>query len=385
MEVDDISKFQYYSLEKVVRFFLKQGKEGECWDFKQEWHEETEDLLKDIICFSNTAHDENCYLIFGVSDDLQIKGMQKKRKKQADIIDSMSKLSFAGDIYPKFELKSLVLDGVELDVLVIFDVSETPIFLKQPYGKMKQGCIYSRVGDRNTPNQGNADVKDIELLWKKRFGLTKPPLEYIFDRLYNKLEWAEENAIFYNLYRPEYTLELVDELENLDAEFYTYAMSNENSSYKQLDIKYQQTVLQSYQLVLLDGKRLMVPTPEWGYICHDEHGMTPKYCYKYYILGSKRYRLLTFLYDSINSDQNYAFRKLQDIVLFYYSEEERVAFEVYIESNAGVVKDALSKMKRYEYIDTGDKLNTEVFRERLHVGMVLNELLTVWRKNREAK
>ena len=34
-----MSMFQYYSLERIVRFFIEQGKEGECWDFKQEWHE----------------------------------------------------------------------------------------------------------------------------------------------------------------------------------------------------------------------------------------------------------------------------------------------------------------------------------------------------------
>lgn len=61
-----MSKFQYYSTDSLVRFFLEQGKEGDCWDFKQEWHENIKYLIKDIICFANTVHDENCYLIFGV-------------------------------------------------------------------------------------------------------------------------------------------------------------------------------------------------------------------------------------------------------------------------------------------------------------------------------
>ena len=54
-----MSKFQYYTVEQMVRFFLSQGKEGEFWDFKLEWHEKIEDLIKDIICFANTVHDEN--------------------------------------------------------------------------------------------------------------------------------------------------------------------------------------------------------------------------------------------------------------------------------------------------------------------------------------
>ena len=72
-----MSKFKYYSTKQLVNFFIAQGKEGECWDFKQEWHDNIADLVKDIICFANTTHDENCYLIFGVSNDLQVVGMKK--------------------------------------------------------------------------------------------------------------------------------------------------------------------------------------------------------------------------------------------------------------------------------------------------------------------
>ena len=40
-----MSKFQYYSMDSLIRFFLEQGKEGDCWDFKQEWHENIADLI----------------------------------------------------------------------------------------------------------------------------------------------------------------------------------------------------------------------------------------------------------------------------------------------------------------------------------------------------
>ena len=42
-------------LQELVLSLLEQGKEGEYWDFKQEWHEKIEDLLKDIICFTNNT------------------------------------------------------------------------------------------------------------------------------------------------------------------------------------------------------------------------------------------------------------------------------------------------------------------------------------------
>lgn len=102
----------------MVRSFLEKGKEGECWDFKQEWHENTADLIKDIICFANTVHDENCYIIFGVSDDLQIKGMQKPRTKQANIIDAISNLIFAGDDFTTKKYQKDLGIGVALNNLL---------------------------------------------------------------------------------------------------------------------------------------------------------------------------------------------------------------------------------------------------------------------------
>ena len=380
-----MSKFQYYSTDSLIRFFLEQGKEGDCWDFKQEWHENIADLIKDIVCFANTVHDENCYLIFGVADNLEIKGMQKLRKKQADIIDAISNLIFAGDVYPTVEVKTIVFDGVELDVLTIFNVENTPIYLKKQYGQMRPWCIYTRTGDKNTPDNGNADVTDIENLWRKRLGLTKPPLEYIYDRLHNKAEWTTSDNGYYNVYRPEYTIEIYPNDDDLDAEFYAYAMPNSNTSYDELNIKYQTTILDSYQIVVLDGGRLQIPTPTWGYICHDEYGLHYKYSYKYYVGGSKRYRILKFLYDPQNSDHRYAFMHLQDVVLFYRSDEERLAFEVYIEGHQNLLSDKISEITRFDHISTGSDRKTEVYKERLKTGVALNALLKEWRNTHETK
>ena len=206
--------------KEFIDSFLLRGKEGEFWDFKQEWHDKIEDLMKDIICFSNTVHDKDCYIIFGVADDLTVTGMEKPRKKQADILDAMSNLVFAGGNSPK------IYNEIELDVLVVYNQVKTPIFLERNYGKMIQGCIYSRVGDRNTPNGGNAKIEIIEKLWKKRFGLTKPPLEYIFCTLENKQDWIlNEEEYYYNKYRPEYRV-IHEDCESKGVEdFYSYAQS----------------------------------------------------------------------------------------------------------------------------------------------------------------
>ena len=36
-------------LQELVLSLMEQEKEGEYWDFKQEWHDDIADLLKDII------------------------------------------------------------------------------------------------------------------------------------------------------------------------------------------------------------------------------------------------------------------------------------------------------------------------------------------------
>ncbi len=367
----------------MVRYFIDQGKEGDFWDFKQEWHEKTEDLIKDIICFANTVHDKNCYLIFGVSDDLQITGMQKPRTKQANIIDTISNLFFAGDVYPKIEVNTVEINGCELDVLTVYNIESTPIYLKKPYGKMRAGCIYLRIGDKNTPDNGNADVTDIENLWRKRFGLTKPPLEYIFDRMHNKMEWTELNGCYYNSYRPEYTLQIVYKGNdyNVEPEFYAYAMKNSNISSESLNIMFQNTVLDSYPLVVLDGARLEIPTPEIESICYDAYQIKPKYSYGYYISNSNRYKVLLFLYDSQNDEANTAFRRLKEVILIYHSQEERSSFELFLEGHQSLVDERFASVDQYSNVTFESECKTKVYQERLKIGVALNKLLAEWRSD----
>ena len=105
--------------------------------------------------------------------------------------------------------------------------------------------------------------------------------------MHNKLEWTEFQDVFYNIYRPEYTLEILptEADSSLDDEFYSFAMTNSNTSFNHLNVKYQNTILESYQLVTLDGGRLQIPIPEWEYICHNDYGLHAQYRYKYYVLG----------------------------------------------------------------------------------------------------
>lgn len=122
-------RYSNLPLDSLIPFFLSKGKEGEFWDFKREWHDKIEDLLKDIICFSNTAIDEDCFLIFGVADDLSVVGVSEPRRRQADIIDAISNLVFAGDNLPRITVETIKYHSEDLDILIIHDTDKTPIYL----------------------------------------------------------------------------------------------------------------------------------------------------------------------------------------------------------------------------------------------------------------
>lgn len=375
-------------LQELVLSLMEQGKEGEYWDFKQEWHDDIADLLKDIICFANTVHSKDCYIIFGVANDLTVTGMSKARRKQADIIDAISNLVFAGDIYPKIELTTVNISGEDVDVLKIFNIEKTPIYLKKHYGQMRQGCIYTRVGDKNTPDKDNADMTDIENLWRKRFGLTKSKLEYIYDHLANKTEWNEFEESFYNIYYPELTIEMKRDMDNdrMAPEFYAFAMPNHSTSYEILDIKCHQTLLESYQIVILDSGRLFVPTPIWGDVIRERNGFNEKYSYKYYEKDSLRYKIFQFLYDQENGDQRFALRHYKEVVLFYESEKERIEFEAYINENREEFEKQCKNLDRNFTVDLADKtLRKDIYIERLRTGCVLSEMYKEWRLEKSLK
>ena len=65
-------EYSEHELRKHISYFVMERSKTAHLDFKQEWHEKMEDLIKDIICFANTVHDKDCFLVFGISDSYQI-------------------------------------------------------------------------------------------------------------------------------------------------------------------------------------------------------------------------------------------------------------------------------------------------------------------------
>lgn len=112
--------------------------------------------------------------------------------------------------------------------------------------------------------------------------------------------------------------------------------------------------------------------------------MNYEYCYKYYIAGTRLSQVLSFMYDRNNGEASYAMRRLYRVVLVYESNEERLAFESWVEANQEVVKSAVTESTEYDYIDTGDTTMTAEYQKRLRAGLVLNGLLSDFRATRNS-
>lgn len=377
-----MGRYSNLELTDLVKLCISRGHEGDFWDFKQEWHKDMPALIKDIICFVNTVHSENCYLIFGISDDCRVVGMKQSRYELANIIDALSKLEFATIDVPEITLDTIVLDGIEVDVLTILNTDNTPIYLRKPYGKMHPGCIYLRKGDRNTPDNSNALFGDIEMLWKKRFRLTKPPLEYIKNHLNNPLEWNETKDCYYNIFRPEYVLEHVyDESDrDLRAEFYAYAMTNEHVVYSSMVVKCSGTIVDNYQIVALDGGRYTTPTPEWGFLGKRLTENGPEFSYKYFLKDSFRYSLHSFMYHEENGEERYAYDDLMDIVLLFDSVDEKNEFERYVEYHIQNLRDRVDAQNEYSYVRADSEAETRFIIHRLRTARVLQSILKEYRE-----
>lgn len=377
---------KHQEMKGLLYTFLDHRKETDFFDMKLKWHDKMEDLIKDTICFSNTVHDRDSYIFFGISDEFEIIGLNDtKRTKQADIVDTMSKLNFSGSERPSFELHEIIIDDREIDVLVIFNNDKTPIFLDKPYGKMKAGCIYTRERDRNTPDNGNATFTQIEALWKKRFHLIKPKKEYFFEILNNRNDWNEIYPEYFNVFQPEYRLKIIQEDGDDDRdEFYSYAMINKRTSYFQIEVLYNSSKLDSFQGVSLDSGRLFIPTARWGYIYDKKLSKETICCYKYYIKNSEEYKLLKFFYDPTNDEQRNAFSRILEIFLIYENEEEKENFENFVKNEIEYLHKILQTKTQYcNVIFSKEKENhfrLEKYRKELEYALSLNQLLKEWRK-----
>jgi len=256
----------------IVQALINLKKEGLYWDFKQEHHSNNIDFLHDIICLANARRDGDRYLIFGIGDNATIEGLSSL-KKQADIIDTLRNAHFADDIFPDITLEDITIDDQNLQILIIKDTSNKPYYLKQEKKEDKKtinaGTIYTRNMDTNTPKNRVASSKDIEYMWKERFGLTQTPLERFKIYLEDFDGWQQNGEISHYTQFPEFTIQSLDDSYFQGCEKREWARGEIGYHYDSgngvslFGFYYHSTLLKKVCCVQFDGGKKYIVNPDW--------------------------------------------------------------------------------------------------------------------------
>ncbi len=254
-------------LKEIVDIFILSKKESDTWDFKLCHHRNSLQLVKDIICLANVISEEDRYLILGVSDQFEIKGLanDENRRTQADIINILRDAKFAEDRYPDIFLQTI--DEYDIDVIIIKNRPEKPYYLKEIMSKegknLYPGTVYSRVRDTNTPTNRSAESRLIEEMWKERFGLNIHPVDRICSLLKDDSVWIHDignKKYAYNEQYPEFRFELKGVNEFQDE--ISYFFINESSFKGNVKFLYNSTILFEMTYVYLDEMRQILPFPD---------------------------------------------------------------------------------------------------------------------------
>jgi Divergent AAA domain. len=377
-------------LENEVKALILSKREDDHWDFKQQHHTNKADLLHDIICMANNRVDRDAYIIFGIADKtFDVVGVEndENRRNQQMFIDFLKSQKFVSGIRPRVEMRTLLLAGHEVDVLIVKNSTDTPYFLTDRYSDgnrtVRANHIYTRVGDTNTDIDKSADINNIEYLWKKRFLLTRSPFEQIIKRLENKDEWTKDEDTYHNIFNPEFTitLEYDEDGRETQTQFYSFAMTNSSTMYQMLNIKYFGTQLYGRQVAMLDSGRYSTPIPEWEFFTFGEYKSSPDYAMKYFTMDSPHYKLNQFLFDEGNHEEGYARRRFFEVVLLFEDTLEKDAFMGYVQINKEVFLDKLNSLEGgYSWVEASNNLERKQIVTRLHTGKTLNQMLEEFRQ-----
>ena len=144
-------------------------------------------------------------------------------------------------------------------------------------------------------------------------------------------------------------------------------------------IKCNGTVVDTYQIVALDGGRYSTPIPEWGFLGRRITENGPEFSYKYFIKDSFRYSLHKFMYHEENDDERYAYDDFISIILVFNSIEEKNNFDEYVEYHIEKLRTAVDNQTEYSCVKADSDAETRFVIHRLRTALVLQCLLKEFR------
>lgn len=373
-----------------LKTLIASKQEGGYWDFKRQWYNKTKncDLLHDIICMANNLSNEDGLIIIGVDEEKEYElvdvSTDENRRNTQQIVDFLKDKKFAGDIRPTVKVENVCMCEKTIDVIVVKNDNFTPYFLKERNQDLLANHIYTRIQDTNTPKNSSADIDKVEFLWKKRFGLLATPLEKLEYYITHPKDWSNgpsgENEKYHKLY-PEYTITYNDVLDKRDGyEYYLFSQYDYRPRWKNIIIKYHQTILLNLLGVSLDGGRYFTPCPYTDGIKLN-NSIHYDITFKYMLEDSFIYKLNLFFYHHEYSDESRIAReRFLEVILILKDESEKIEFKNF-------VKDKWSDRSLYSkeiippYIPPLKGYNDDAFTKEYENAQILQLMLKDFRKS----
>ncbi len=355
-------------LTSIIEELIQSHREDEWWDFKREHHHDKADLVHDITCMSNLRANRDAYIIFGIEDKtFTILGVESdtNRRNQQGIVDILRSVSYAGSVRPRIELRTIILEQHEVDVLIVKNTYDVPYYLEKQYqdsaikssdGKkigriVRPYHIYTRVVDNNTEIDKNADINDVEYLWRKRFGIDRSPKERLMILLDEIDKWVFDwgnKKYAYHTDCPEYQLVQAEDMQQgwwPSAAFYTHPVMY----LAPLNIMFHNTIIHETELWSYDEFRKYLPKAENTSVIGKGN-----FWYSYYLLDSIEGKLLRiFTHGSLDissREPNY------NQLLIFANKKEKAAFDEYLVDHFDdYTDDDIKKQYKYQIQEDNDQ------------------------------
>lgn len=357
-------------LTEEILNLIASKREDDWWDFKREHHHDKGELVHDILCMANNRPRKDSYIIFGIDNEtFSVVGVESdiKRRNQQGITDILRNITFAGSVRPRIEIQTINIENHEVDVLIIKDSFEVPYYLEKDYqdkelknsegikyGKIVRAYhIYTRVVDNNTAIDKQADINDIEFLWRKRFGIDLPIMERLHILLSEIDKWIFDWGNKKYCYHTDYPEFQIIQIEDFNKTRHPAAAFYRNPLMfsARLNISYHNTVIYESELWAFDEMRIILPKGENCTV-----GKGANFWYTYYTLDSiegKMLKIFTHGTNDISSrEQNY------NQLLIFQNDEDKQNFDLYISTHFNDHTDDEIRLKYYYQIKEDNNTNS---------------------------
>lgn len=337
-------------LTNEIKYLISTKREDDWWDFKREHHHNKADLVHDIICMANNRPRKDSYIIFGVEDaTYDIVGVEnnENRRNQQGTIDILKNIAFSGGVRPRIEVHTIIIENHEIDVLIVKDSLNVPYYIEREYfdkgRKVRPYHIYTRVADTNTPIDKQADINDIEFLWRKRFGIDLSIMERLNILLeeYDKwiFDWGNKKYCYHKDYPEFQIVRTGDFIQDWVPAAAFYMHPGMHSA--KLNIMYHSTVIYETELWAFDEYRKYLPKATISTIKKQQN-----FRYSYYCIDTIEGKLLKIYThgtcDLSSREHNY------NQILIFKNKDEKSDFDSFLSVHFNDYSDNEIGLK-YEY------------------------------------